>query len=264
MAELEFKTTWEDLARANNAINPMPISRWDKTQGREVTKDYAEVHQRVKAFRMVYPNGFIRTTMDSHENGVCIIRAEVGFYSDAGPVLLANGYAYEREGSSQVNKTSYIENCETSAVGRALGLAGFGIDTSIASADEMRNALHQQQQPTQPAPQCTDALNQPAQRTDALNQPTQPAVPFFEPAKDTPEEAEFRAMVETLYKPEDLARWMLKKFNMPFAATPVAMIKTVMPEDKVREEYARMTQPPAEAQQEPTTETNTEGGTPND
>lgn len=254
MAELEFKTTWEDLARANNAINPMPISRWDKTQGREVTKDYAEVNQRVKAFRMVYPNGFIRTTMDSHENGVCIIRAEVGFYSDAGPVLLANGYAYEREGSSQVNKTSYIENCETSAVGRALGLAGFGIDTSIASADEMRNALHQQQQPTQPAPQHTDALNQPAP----------PAVPFFEPANDTPDEAEFRAMVETLYKPEDLDRWMLKKFNMPFVATPVAIVKTVMPEDKVRAEYARMTQPPAEAQQQPTTEANAEGGKNND
>lgn len=250
MAELEFKTTWDDLTRANNAINPMPISRWDKTQGREVTKDYAEVNQRVKAFRMVYPNGFIRTTMDSHENGVCIIRAEVGFYSDVGPVLLANGYAYEREGSSQVNKTSYIENCETSAVGRALGMAGFGIDTSIASADEMRNALHQQQQPTQPAPQ----------RTDALNQPTQPAVPFFEPAKDTPEEAEFRAMLQTLYSAKNLDAWMLKRFNMPFAATPVAMIKTVMPEDKVRVEYKRMTQPPAEAQQEPTTETNTEGG----
>lgn len=254
MAELEFKTTWDDLARANNAINPMPISRWDKTQGREVTKDYAEVNQRVKAFRMVYPNGFIRTHMESHENGVCIIRAEVGFYSDAGSVLLANGYAYEREGSSQVNKTSYIENCETSAVGRALGLAGFGIDTSIASADEMRNALHQQQQPTQPAPQHTDALNQPAQ----------PAAPFYEPAKDTPEEAEFRAMLETLYKPADLDRWMLNKFNMPFAAMPVAMIKTVMPEDKVRAEYARMTQPSAEAPQEPTTETNTEGGNPNE
>lgn len=257
MAELEFKTTWDDLARANSAINPMPISRWDKAQGREVTKDYPEVNQRVKAFRMVYPNGFIRTQMDSNENGVCRFRAEVGFYSDSGPVLLASGYAYEKEGSSQVNKTSYIENCETSAVGRALGFAGFGIDTSIASADEMRNALHQQQQPT---PQPTDALNQPTQHT----QPALPQAPFFEPAKDTPEEAEFRAMVETLYKPEDLDRWMLKKFNMPFAATPVAMIKTVMPEDKVRAEYARMTQPPAEAPQETTTETNTEGGKNND
>lgn len=242
MAELEFRTTWEDLTRANNAINPMPISRWDKKQRREVTKDYAEVNQRVKAFRMVYPNGFIRTHIDSHESGVCIIRAEVGFYSDAGPVLLANGYAYEKEGSSQVNETSYIENCETSAVGRALGLAGFGIDTSIASADEMRNALHQQQ-PQQPAP---------------------PAVPLYEPAVDTPEEGEFRAMLQTLYSAESLDAWMLKRFNFPFAAMPVAMIKTVMPEDKVRAEYARMTQPPAEAPQEPTTETSTEGSENND
>ena len=34
-------------------------------------------------------------------------------------VLVATGHAYEKEGSSFINKTSYIENCETSAIGRA-------------------------------------------------------------------------------------------------------------------------------------------------
>ena len=56
----------------------------------------------------------------------------------------ATGIAYERESTSFINKTSYIENCETSCVGRALGMLGIGIDTSIASAEEVENALENQ------------------------------------------------------------------------------------------------------------------------
>ena len=47
----------------------------------------------------------------------------------------------EKESTSYINKTSYIENCETSAVGRALGFMGIGIDASMASAEELVNAL---------------------------------------------------------------------------------------------------------------------------
>ncbi|MCQ2771082.1 MAG: hypothetical protein MJ236_04705, partial [Clostridia bacterium] len=50
----------------------------------------------------------------------------------------------EKESSSFINKTSFIENCETSAVGRALGFAGIGSKTSIASAEEVRNAINNQ------------------------------------------------------------------------------------------------------------------------
>jgi predicted Fe-Mo cluster-binding NifX family protein len=53
--------------------------------------------------------------------------------------------AYEKEGSTFINKTSYLENCETSACGRALGMAGFGIDVSIASFEEVSNAIAQQE-----------------------------------------------------------------------------------------------------------------------
>jgi uncharacterized protein (DUF3820 family) len=88
---------------------------------------------------MLYPNGIIETEMLSNENGVCIFRAKV--YGDT---LLATGTAYEKEDSTFINKTSYIENCETSAVGRALGMAGFGIDTSVASAEEVQNAIANQ------------------------------------------------------------------------------------------------------------------------
>lgn len=90
---------------------------------------------------MVYPQGQILTELLSNENGTCIFKAIV---NDNEGKNLAIGTAYEKEGSSFINKTSYIENCETSAVGRALGMAGFGIDTSIASAEEVANAMQQQ------------------------------------------------------------------------------------------------------------------------
>ena len=55
--------------------------------------------------------------------------------------VIAQGHAHEVRGSSNINKTSYIENCETSAVGRALAMLGIGIDTSIASANEVEDAI---------------------------------------------------------------------------------------------------------------------------
>ena len=113
-------------------------------------KDYVQVNERVKAFRKVYPTGYIIPIMVSNENGVCVFEAEVGFYDypeDGGParvVRLAKGTAYEVQSASYINKTSYIENCETSAIGRALGFAGFGLDVAIASAEEVINAVEQQ------------------------------------------------------------------------------------------------------------------------
>lgn len=130
-----------DLAIANETIKTTDIKG----------KEYAEVNQRIKAFRMIYPDGIIDTQMVSLENGVCIIKAQVGYYDeddDFSVKWLGTGYAYEKEDSSFINKTSYIENCETSAVGRALGMAGFGIDVSVASAEEVANAI-KNQEPTQ-------------------------------------------------------------------------------------------------------------------
>ena len=100
-------------------------------------KNYAEVSQRIKAFRSVCPNGKIKTDILKLENGFCLVKAEV--YDEHGMVL-GTGHAYETEGSSFINKLSYIENCETSAVGRALGMSGFGIDTAVRSFEETANA----------------------------------------------------------------------------------------------------------------------------
>lgn len=126
-------TTFEDIKKANNAIKPTDIGRG---------KEYVEVNQRVTAFRMVYPTGSITSEILSLEDGVCVIKATC---ADENGSILGTGHAYEKENSSFINKTSYIENCETSAVGRALGMAGFGIDTSICSAEELENALLNQE-----------------------------------------------------------------------------------------------------------------------
>ena len=146
--------TYDDIRKANDTIVTMPIERKDKKTGQVTSKDYAEVNQRIKAFRMVYPQGTIKTEMVSNENGICIFKACCGYYEGTEFILIGTGTAYEKEGSSYINATSYIENCETSAVGRALGMAGFGIDTSIASAEEVRTAMAQQrQQPAEDAPE---------------------------------------------------------------------------------------------------------------
>lgn len=128
--------TYEDIKKANETIRTTDIKG----------KEYAEVNQRIKAFRMVYPTGYIHTHFFSIENGVCTMLAEVGYYREDGTkVELGTGTAQEKESSSFINKTSYIENCETSAVGRALGMAGFGIDVSVASAEEVQNAIANQE-----------------------------------------------------------------------------------------------------------------------
>ncbi|MBR3238561.1 MAG: hypothetical protein IKF99_09005 [Oscillospiraceae bacterium] len=131
--------TFEEMQRANAQIRTTNIKG----------KEYAEVNQRIKAFRMLYPEGTIETTLLSDENGVCIMSARVGYYDkETGAFrILGTGTAYEKETSSYINKTSYIENCETSAVGRALGMAGFGIDTSVASYEEVANAIANQNAP---------------------------------------------------------------------------------------------------------------------
>lgn len=123
--------TFESLQTANQEIKTTDIKG----------KDYAEVNQRIKAFRMLFPNGRIETEIVTIADGVCIMKASV--YDEFGS-LLGTGTAYEKESSTFINKTSYIENCETSAVGRALGMCGIGIDVSVASTEEVLNAIKQQ------------------------------------------------------------------------------------------------------------------------
>lgn len=136
--------TFEQIQKANSTLSTMDIKG----------KDYVLVNERIKAFRMLHPEGDISTELLSNNDGVCVFKATV--YDEEGR-RLGTGHAYEKESSSYINKTSYIENCETSAVGRALGMCGIGIDTAVASYEEVSNAIRQQEATnTEPVPPITE------------------------------------------------------------------------------------------------------------
>lgn len=130
--------TYDDIKKANKQLETVNVKG----------KDYVQVNERVKAFRMVCPGGSISTDMVLFDAGRVIIKATI---LDSDGTVLATGYAEEKEGSTMINKTSFLENCETSAVGRALGFAGIGIDASMASAEEVATAIVNQGRPAPPS-----------------------------------------------------------------------------------------------------------------
>lgn len=108
-------------------------------------KDYVLVNERVQDFRTLTGLSYgIETTIVEldMEKGYVVMKATI--IDNVNGKIVSSGTAYEYKDSSFINKTSFIENCETSAVGRALGFLGFGIGTSIASAEEVQNAIDQQ------------------------------------------------------------------------------------------------------------------------
>lgn len=111
-------------------------------------KNYAMVPERVTAFRKIWPEGFIRTNMVVNDGVTVIFQAKAGYYREDGTeIVLATGFAKEEKGKGMVNGTSHIENCETSAVGRALGMIGLGLNGGgICSAEELVNAVVSQKQ----------------------------------------------------------------------------------------------------------------------
>lgn len=106
-------------------------------------KEYVEVNQRIIAFRTLseYNGHSIETELLHLDSDSCVVRATIR--NEEG-LIVAQGMAQEDRTSSMINKTSYVENCETSAVGRALGFLGIGIETSIATADEVNMAIKKQ------------------------------------------------------------------------------------------------------------------------
>ena len=108
-----------------------------KIHGRE----YKTVAKRVAEFKEQYPDWSIVTELVSANEETVVMKALV---LDQDQRIRGTGYAEEKRSASKINQTSAMENAETSAIGRALasgcGLAG----TEYASADEVANAIAQQ------------------------------------------------------------------------------------------------------------------------
>ena len=110
-------------------------------------KKYTTVDARVQFFREKFPKWTIETQYPVLEldKGVCVCCAVI---KDESGKVVSQGHAHEWQSKpgSMVNKTSYVENAETSAVGRALGFMGIGINgTGIATADEVDLAIKHQE-----------------------------------------------------------------------------------------------------------------------
>jgi Icc-related predicted phosphoesterase len=118
-------------------------------------KQYVEVNERIKFFRQEeqYKNWGVRTEFPIIDSEQCLCLCTI---TTPDGQIVAQGHAHEEKASSNINKTSYVENCETSAVGRALAFLGIGIDTSIASANEVQDAIAKQDATSAPVENIMD------------------------------------------------------------------------------------------------------------
>ena len=121
---------YEDLSRVNAEITYLPLG----------DDSYATVAERILAFRKVYPEGFILTDLSVSPNNENVFHTAVGYYNDSGmQVVLGTGTAREKPYDA-VDNISPLERAETASVGRALGMAGFGVKSSICSYEELNYA----------------------------------------------------------------------------------------------------------------------------
>jgi hypothetical protein len=130
---------------------------------RDRFEDYVPVAERLEKFYERFPDGRITTSIVEHnlESGFVLMRAEVyRSPDDAQPA--ATGHAFEVRGESYVNKTSYVENAETSSVGRALAMLGFEVKRGIASREELQKTARMQPAAPAAAPAERATKGQPA------------------------------------------------------------------------------------------------------
>lgn len=111
-------------------------------------KPYVTVNERVMAFRNDPKYQGYRMVDDVIDYSDSFILIKTTIFNENGDAV-ATGIAQEYRDASNINKTSYVENCETSAWGRALGNLGIGIDASIASAEETQTAINNQEKQTE-------------------------------------------------------------------------------------------------------------------
>jgi len=141
-------------------------------QRQNVLQDYITVAERIEKFYERYPDGRITTHIIEHdgEKGFILMRAEV--YRQADDALpAATGHAFEVRSEGYVQRTSYIEVCETSSVGRALALCGFEVKRGLSNREDTVKAAPPER---------------PAERAKAASPPKPVAAAEAAPKKDQP------------------------------------------------------------------------------
>ena len=124
-------------------------------------KAYVTVAERLRYFNEEYPEGSITTELlTKPEDKLVVVRATIKVgertFTGHSQAIIGEGY---------INKTAALENAETSAVGRALGMMGIGIIEAVASADEMVKAGA-----VAPTPRTATSMNKSSQRYEAQDE----------------------------------------------------------------------------------------------
>jgi hypothetical protein len=127
---------------------------------------YVQVKDRIIFFNEHFPNGMIENNILSNAEGKVVVQSKV-IPDVTNPNRFFIGHSQADEKQGMVNKTAALENCETSAVGRALAMMGIGILESVASADEIKKAVYT-------SPSAPSAPSQLQQTIDLSKTPTSP------------------------------------------------------------------------------------------
>lgn len=117
-------------------------------------KKYVLVSERVLAFNEFYPEGSIETEILSAIDSKTIVVKAIVTPDAKNATRRFVGHSQAVIGQGMVNTTAALENAETSAVGRALGMMGIGVIESIASADEMNKSLNASKAPAVSQTEC--------------------------------------------------------------------------------------------------------------
>jgi len=179
--------------------------------------EYITVSERVEKFYEKYPNGRIITNVVelNHETGFVLMQAMV--YREATDTQpSATGHASEVRGDSYINKNSFVENCETGSVGRALALLGFEVKRGIASREELEKTSRmttdkatRAPSPAPPPPPSTSVQTTPA----ATPAPAATAVVPSEPAVNL--DAEILQSAGALgYDAAKVRKWVDQKYKV--------------------------------------------------
>lgn len=105
--------------------------------------DYVTVAERITAFYERFPEGSLRSEIVFDDGKRVVVKATA--HRTPEDLAPATGHAEEVRGEGMVNKTSALENAETSATGRAIAMLGFALSKGIASREEMQQAQDEAQ-----------------------------------------------------------------------------------------------------------------------
>lgn len=116
------------------------------TNTRGQTRQYETVASRLARFRFDHPDWAVLPTIIECNDDKVVVRVDIGsvqYHDNRGGMYshtLSSAHAEEYRSDGEINMTSALENCETSALGRALAFLGYGSANSIASAEEVKKA----------------------------------------------------------------------------------------------------------------------------